>query len=110
MECQVVLSDFSDIDLPIVIYYRGWESLCDIPVTCPSVIIQEFYSNMHRFDYSVPHFVTRVRGTHIVVTPDIVSKVLHILRVVHPDYPGCARLRTMSKDKLTSRFCETPSS
>ena len=56
-KCQVVLSEFSDTDLPTVIYSRGWESLCGIPVTCPSVIIQEFYSNMHRFNYIVPHFI-----------------------------------------------------
>ncbi|KAL0010613.1 hypothetical protein SO802_005721 [Lithocarpus litseifolius] len=30
-ECQVILSDFSDTDLPTVIHSRGWESLCDIP-------------------------------------------------------------------------------
>ena len=47
---------------------------------------------------------------HIVVTLDIVSEVLHILRVAHPDYPGCDLLRTMSKDELSSLFCETPSS
>ena len=46
----------------------------------------------------------------MVVTPDIVSEVLHVPRVVHPDYPGFERLRTMSKDKLSSLFCETPSS
>ena len=45
-ECQVVLSNFADIDLPSVIHSRGWESLCDVPVTCPLVLIQEFYSNM----------------------------------------------------------------
>ena len=38
-ECQVVLSKFSDTDLPTVIYSRGWESLCEISVTCPSMII-----------------------------------------------------------------------
>ena len=57
---QVILSDFSDTDLPTVIHSRGWESLCDIPVSYSSVIIQEFYFNMHRFDYSIPHFITRV--------------------------------------------------
>ena len=62
LECQVVLSDFSDTDLPIFIYSRGWESLCGISITCPSVIIQEFYSNMHRFDYSVPHFFSLAFG------------------------------------------------
>ena len=29
---------------------------------------------------------------------------------MHPDYPGCDRLRTVSKDELSSLFCETPSS
>ena len=70
---QVILSDFSNIDLTTVIYSRGWESLCDISVTCSSVIIQEFYSNMHGSDTSVPHFSTHVRGVRIVVTPNIVS-------------------------------------
>ena len=110
MEHQVVLSDFSNTDLPTVIYSRGWESLCDIPITYYSVIIQEFYSNIHGFDYLVPYFVTRVRGTRIIVTPDIVFEVLQVPRVVHPDYLGCDRLRTVSKDELLSLFCETPSS
>ena len=57
---QVILSDFVDTDLPSVIHSRGWESLCDVPVTCPLVLIQEFYSNMHRIDRSVPLFFTCV--------------------------------------------------
>ena len=65
---------------------------------------------MHGFNTSVPHFVTRIRGMRIVVTPNIVLKVLHIPRVVHLDYPSCDYLRTMFKDKLSSLFCETPSS
>ena len=56
-EHQVILSDFSDIDLLTVIYSRGCESLCGIPITCPFVIIHKFYSNMHRFDTLVPQFV-----------------------------------------------------
>ena len=59
---------------------------------------EEFYSNMHGFDYLVPFFVTRVRGTYIVVTSDIVSEVLHVSRVEHLDYPNCDRLRTVSTD------------
>ena len=108
-KCQVILSDFSNTDLPSIIHSKGWESLCDVSVTCPSVLIQEFYSNMHGFDYSVPCFVTCVRGTRIVVTPDIVSDVLRVLRLEHPDYPGCDHLRTMSKDELISSFYERPS-
>ena len=65
---------------------------------------------MHEIDTSVPYFFSRVRGTRIVVTPEIVSEVLHVPRVAHPDYLDCDRLRTVSKDELLSFFCETPSS
>ena len=65
---------------------------------------------MYGFDYSVPHFVTRIRGTRIIITPDIVFEVLHVPKVTHLDYPSCERLRTMSKDELSSLFYETPSS
>ena len=59
-EHQVVLSDFADTDHPYIIHSRGWESLCDVLVTCPFVLIQVFYSNMHEIDCSVPFFFTRV--------------------------------------------------
>ena len=65
---------------------------------------------MHGFDYFVPYFFTRVWGTRIVVTLDLIFEVLHVPRVVHPDYPGCDHLRIVSKDELSSLFCETPSS
>ena len=68
-ERQVVLSDFVDTDLPFVIHSRGWESLYDVPVTCPLVLIQDFYSNMHGIDHSVHLFFTIVRGTRIPITP-----------------------------------------
>ena len=45
----------------------------------------------------------------IVVTPDIVSKVLHVPRVEHPNYLSCECLRTMSKDEMISSFCKCPS-
>ena len=38
-ERQVILADFTDIDLPSVIHSREWESLCDVPVTHPFVLI-----------------------------------------------------------------------
>ena len=44
-----------------------------------------------------------------MVTPDIVSDVLYVLRVEHPDYPGCDHLKTVSKDELISSFCECSS-
>ena len=68
-ERQVVLSNFADTNLPSIIHSRGWESLCDVSVTCPLVLIQDFYSNMHEIDRSIPLFFTRVRGTCIPVTP-----------------------------------------
>ena len=108
LERQVILSDFADTDLSSVIHSRGWESLCDVPVTCPLVLIQEFYSNMHRIDCSVPLFFTRVRGTRIPVIPQLVADVLHVLRIEFPDYPSCEHLRTVSKDELMSSFCERP--
>ena len=105
---QVILSDFFDTNLPTIIHSRSWESLCDVPVTSPSMLIQEFYSNMHGLDSSIPLFITHVQGTRIVVTLDIVSEVLHVLRVEHLDYPSCERLRTVSKDEMISAFCEYP--
>ena len=61
---------------------------------------------MHRFDSLVPLFSTRIQGTRIVVTPQLVVDVLHVLWVEHPDYPGCKRLRTVSIDEMISAFCE----
>ena len=63
---------------------------------------------MHGLDSSIPLFITHVRGTRIVITPDIVSEVLHVLRVEHLDYPSCERLRTVSKDEMIYAFCEYP--
>ena len=89
LECQVILLDFADTDLPSVIHSRGWESLCDSPVTCPLVLIQEFYSNMHGIDRSVPFFFTRVRGMRIRIIQQLVADVLRVPRIEFPDYPGC---------------------
>ena len=64
---------------------------------------------MHGFYYSISLFVTCIRGTCFVVTPDIVSDVLHVPKVENPDYPGYDRLKTVSKDELISTFFERPS-
>ena len=105
---QVILTNFADTDLPFVIHSRGWESLCDVPVTCPLVLIQEFYSNMHGIDRSVPLFFTRVRDMRILITPQLVADVLWVPRIEFPDYPSCERLRTVSRDELMSTFYEHP--
>ena len=103
------MADFADTELLDVIHSQGWESLCDVPITCPSMLIQEFYSNMHGLDSSVPFFHTRIRGTRIVVTLQLVTDVLHVSRVDHPDYPRYEHLRTMSRDEMISALCEHPS-
>ena len=107
--CMILL-DFFDTTLSTIIHSWGLESLCEIPVSCPTMIIHEFYSNMHHFNTSISQFVTQVRGTCIIVIPELISNVLHVPRVSHPDYLGCPRLRTVSKDELLSFFYETPSS
>ena len=64
---------------------------------------------MYGIDCSVPLFFTRVRGTRIPVTLQLVVDVLRVPRVEFPDYLGCERLRTVSKDELKSAFYERPS-
>ena len=96
------------VGLPSVIHSRGWESLCDVPVTCPLMLIQEFYFNMHGIDCSVPLFFTCVRGTRILVIPQLIVNVLRVLKIEFPDYPSCECLRTVFKDELMSSFCERP--
>ena len=44
-----------------------------------------------------------------MVTPDLISDVLRVPRVKNPNYPGCERPRTVSKDELIFAFCEHPS-
>ena len=87
-ERRVILSNFADTPLPSVIRTRGKESLLKRPMRCPIVFIHEFDSNIHGIDTSVPRFATTFQGTRIVVTPDLISKVLHIPRVTHPNYPS----------------------
>ena len=103
------MGHFADTNLPTVIHSREWESLCDEPVTCPLVLIQEFYSNMHEVNRFVPHFVTRVRGVSIPVTPQLVANVLRVPRIKFPNYPSSECLRTVSKDEIMSTFYKRPS-
>ena len=65
---------------------------------------------MHRIDRSVPLFFTRVQGTGIPITPQLVADVLRVPRIEFLDYPSCEHLRTVSRDELMSAFCERPSS
>ena len=63
---------------------------------------------MHGLDSSIPLFHTRVRGTHIIVTLELVFDVLRVPRVEYPDDPGCEHLMTVSKDEMIFAFCESP--
>ena len=53
--------------------------------------------------FNTSFLLSRSRYVHLV-TLEIVSEVLHVPRVAHPDYPSCNHLRTVSKDKLSSLF------
>ena len=64
---------------------------------------------MHGIDRSVPLFFTRIRGTCIPITPQLVADMLRVPRILFPDYPSCESLRTVSRDELMSTFCERPS-
>ena len=64
---------------------------------------------MHEINRSVPLFFTRVRGTRIPITLQLITDVLRIPRIEFLDYPSCEHLRTVSKDELMSAFCERPS-
>ena len=63
---------------------------------------------MHGIDCSVPLFFTRVRGTRIPVTPQLVADVHRVPSIEFLDYPSCERLRIVSRDELMSSFCECP--
>ena len=64
---------------------------------------------MHGIDRSVPLFFTRVQGTRILITPQLVADVLRVPRIEFPDYPSYERLSTVSRDELMSAFSECPS-
>ena len=49
LERQVILANFADTDLPIVIHNREWESLCDVPVTYTGLIVQ-YLSSLLEFE------------------------------------------------------------
>ena len=69
----------------------------------PGVLLQHAW-----FRFFSPFFSTRVRGTCIVVTLQLVADVFHVPRVEHLNYPGCERLWIMSKDETISFFCKRP--
>ena len=96
LERKVILSNFLDIPLPSAFISRGWASLCEIPKKCPIVLIQDFYSNMHAIDTSVPRFTTVFRGAYIIVTSEFIFEVLHVPRVDCPNYPNHRHLSSIS--------------
>ena len=64
---------------------------------------------MHKIDRSVPLFFIHVQGMRIPITPQLITDVLRVPRIEFPDYPSYEYLRTVSRDKLMSAFCERPS-
>ena len=64
---------------------------------------------MHGIDRSIPLFFTRIQGTRIPVTSQLVADVLRVPRIEFPDYPSCEHLQTVSKDEFMAAFYEYPS-
>ena len=58
------------------------------------------------YRYLCSLITTVFRGTHIIVTPDFICKVLCVLRVAHPNYPNHSRFWSISRDELTPHFCK----
>ena len=75
-----------------------------LSTSCPLVLIQEFYSNMHGIDRSVPLFFTCIRGMHIPVTPQLVADVLRVLRIEFPDYPSCEHVDELKNFATNNLF------
>ena len=100
------MSDFPNTPLFGALSTQAWGFLCEKPSRCLGMFIQELYCKIHAINTSVPQFTMVFRGTHIVVIPDFISKVLRVPRVDHPDYPSHKRLSFISRDELTSLFCE----
>ena len=73
---------------------------------CPSVFIQEFYSNIHAIDTSISHFTMIFKGTSIIVSSELISEALHVPRVVRLTYPSHPHLHSISRDELAIHFCE----
>ena len=85
---------------------RGWAYLWEIPKRCPGVFIQEFYSNMHTIDTSVPRFTTVFWGTRIIVISEFIFEVLRVPRIDCPDYPSHTCLNSLSWNEMASLFYE----
>ena len=77
------------------------------------MFIQEFYSNIHAIDTSVPQFTIVFREIRIVVTlelisaPKLISEVLHVPRVARLNYPSHPCLCSIFRDELATCFHET---
>ena len=61
---------------------------------------------MQAIDTFMPQFIAVFYSTHIVVTSDFVSEVLHVPKVDRPDYPTHSCLTSISRDKLALLFRE----
>ena len=61
---------------------------------------------MHAINIYVPRFTMVFRGTRIIATLELIFEVLHVPWVDHPNYPSHEHLSSISRDELTSLFCE----
>ena len=103
LERDVTLSELQFTCIPRVFESRGWISLSSGFPAPPMNLIHEFYSNIHDIKKD-GSFSVMVRNIRFEVTPDLVSTVLGIPRVMESPYPYTAETAPSQTDMLTL-FC-----
>nr|POF18310.1 hypothetical protein CFP56_47555 [Quercus suber] len=103
LERDVTLSELQFTCIPRVFESRGWISLTSGFPAPPMNLIHEFYSNIHDIKKD-GSFSVMVRNIRFEVTPDLVSTVLGIPRVMESPYPYTAETAPSQTDMLTL-FC-----
>lgn len=88
-EREVIMSDLSP-DLATIFTSRGWEPLLEELTLHSSLLVHEFYTNIH--DVSGSNFRVFLRDRTVKITSDIILSLIHIPRVVHPPSRFCCAL------------------
>nr|POF18318.1 transcription factor myc4 [Quercus suber] len=103
LERDVTLSELQFTCIHRIFESRGWISLASGFPAPPTNLIHEFYSNIHDITKD-GSFSVMVRNISFEVTPDLVSTVLGIPRVMESPYPCTAGTAPSQTDMLTL-FC-----
>lgn len=98
---ELILFYFSP-DLATIFTTWGLEPLLVELNPSPSLLVQEFYANIH--DISRSTFRVFLRGKTIKIILDVMSSTVYIPRVVHPLFPYLS-IDTLSDYALCAQIC-----